>query len=100
MFWVSEYLGNLRYIFPNLHLHNPISITPTLNFTYKTIQTAEMKDKQAWIANIFINFLLVVHNFLNSPLSRETDMSCLKTKLTKWHVCPAKTQISLGIWPV
>ena len=28
------------------------------------------------------------------------DMSCPMTKLTKWHVRPAKTQISLGIRPV
>ena len=27
-------------------------------------------------------------------------MSHLMTKPTKWHVCPAKTQISLGIRPV
>ena len=27
-------------------------------------------------------------------------MSHLMTKLTKWHVRPAKTQISLGIHPV
>ena len=27
-------------------------------------------------------------------------MSCLMTKPTKWHVRPAKTQISLGIHPV
>ena len=26
-------------------------------------------------------------------------MSCLMTKPTKWHVCPVKTQISLGIAP-
>ena len=26
------------------------------------------------------------------------NMSRLMTKPTKWHVCPAKTQISLGIW--
>ena len=28
------------------------------------------------------------------------QMSCLMTKPTKWHVRPAKTQISLGIRPV
>ena len=28
------------------------------------------------------------------------QMSCLMTKQTKWHVRPAKTQISLGICPV
>ena len=28
------------------------------------------------------------------------ELSCLMTKLTKWHVHPAKTQISLGIRPV
>ena len=30
----------------------------------------------------------------------EHDMSCVMTKPTKWHVRPAKTQISLGIHPV
>ena len=29
-----------------------------------------------------------------------TSLSRLMTKPTKWHVCPAKTQISLGIRPV
>ena len=33
-------------------------------------------------------------SFLTSKLSH------LTTKPTKWHVCPAKTQISLGIHPV
>ena len=28
------------------------------------------------------------------------DMNCLMTKPTKWHLRPAKTQISLGIRPV
>ena len=28
------------------------------------------------------------------------NMSCFMTKPTKWHVRPAKTQISLGIHPV
>ena len=27
-------------------------------------------------------------------------LSCLISKLTKWHVCPVKTQISLGLHPV
>ena len=31
---------------------------------------------------------------------KESKMSRLMTKPTKWHVCPAKTQISLGIRPV
>ena len=30
----------------------------------------------------------------------ENHLSCSMTKLTKWHVHPAKTQISLGICPV
>ena len=29
-----------------------------------------------------------------------SQLSCLMTKPTKWYVCPAKTQISLGIRPV
>ena len=41
--------------------------------------------------------------YLDSMLSlvaNPEDMSHLMTKPTKWHVCPAKTQISLGILPV
>ena len=37
--------------------------------------------------------LLIVSSFIE-------DMSHLMTKPKKWHVCPAKTQISLGIRPV
>ena len=37
---------------------------------------------------------LLVHNLKNLYMSR------LMTKPTKWHVCPTKTQISLGIHPV
>ena len=33
-------------------------------------------------------------------LDRKNDVSRLMTKPTKWHVRPAKTQISLGIRPV
>ena len=29
-----------------------------------------------------------------------SDLSCCTTKLTKWPVCPGKTQMSLGILPV
>ena len=31
---------------------------------------------------------------------RKCYLSCIVTKPTKWHVLPAKTQISLGICPV
>ena len=30
----------------------------------------------------------------------QRHLSCLMTKSTKWHVCPVKTQISMGICPV
>ena len=33
-------------------------------------------------------------------LQKQNNLSRLMTKPTKWHVCPAKTQISLGIRPV
>ena len=33
-------------------------------------------------------------------LPKSLEMSRLMTKPTKWHVRPAKTQISLGIRPV
>ena len=45
-----------------------------------------------------------VHSILGSDCGfawvSECHMSRLMTKPTKWHVCPAKTQISLGIHPV
>ena len=34
------------------------------------------------------------------PRAAFQSLSCLMTKPTKWHVCPAKTRISLGIRPV
>ena len=34
------------------------------------------------------------------PADFSNDLSSLTTKPTKWHVHPAKTQISLGIRPV
>ena len=37
---------------------------------------------------------------ITSCSRHKTDMSRLMTKPTKWHVRPAKTQISLGIRPV
>ena len=36
----------------------------------------------------------------NTSSARFAHLSCLMTKPTKWHVHPAKTQISLGIRPV
>ena len=36
----------------------------------------------------------------SQPMLLWRNMSCLTTKPTKWHVRPAKTQISLGIRPV
>ena len=38
--------------------------------------------------------------FSNLKLTEKHDMSGFMTKLTKWHVRPAKTQISLGIRPI
>ena len=44
------------------------------------------------LLNILVMNTGLVYWFLN--------MSHLLTKPTKWHVCPAKTQLSLGIHPV
>ena len=39
-------------------------------------------------------------NFIYQTWNWNKHLSCNMTKPTKWHVCPAKTQISLGIRPV
>ena len=39
-------------------------------------------------------------HFLLCIFQSTGNLSCLMTKPTKWHVRPAKTQISLGICPV
>ena len=39
-------------------------------------------------------------NVMMSALIERAQMSCCMTKPTQWPVCPAKTQISLGILPV
>ena len=51
--------------------------------------------------NIYLywNILRIVFVFFLS-WPRVKKVSCLMTKPTKWHVRPAKTQISLGIRPV
>ena len=50
------------------------------------------------------NILSLVRQSANQLLHKTEDlhpqMSCLVTKPTKWHVRPAKIQISLGIHPV
>ena len=48
------------------------------------------------------NFMIITAIFWLSKFFelRYSDLSCLVKKPTKWHVHPAKTQISLGIRPV
>ena len=48
------------------------------------------------------NFMIITAIFWLSKFFelRYSDLSCLVKKPTKWHVHPAKTQISLGIHPV
>ena len=46
------------------------------------------------------NFLKIMRLYWILRSSSLTQMSHLMTKPTKWHVCPAKTQISLGICSV
>ena len=60
-----------------------------------------------YIENVFIKFrrqenrsILFCGYVLNSFLFYKSQMSRHMTKPTKWHVRPAKTQISLGIRPV
>ena len=54
--------------------------------------------------DIYVDFDQIPSNEYVSPsLSLSLiayNLSCLMTKPTKWHVRPAKTQISLGIHPV
>ena len=40
------------------------------------------------------------YKYLGVIFTEKNDLSRFVTKPTKWHVCPAKTQISLGIHPV
>ena len=65
---------------------------------------------QLWKQRFFIyhsqatNKLFFVHRFIQifnkNKLIMQILMSCLVTKPTKWALCPAKTEISLGIRPV
>ena len=71
-----------------------------------------MGNETGWLADIWsstntsindfsvprINTLLKVHTKIHTRAKNK--VSRLMTKLTKWHVRPAKTQISLGIRPV
>ena len=57
-----------------------------------------------WIGHKIISTavfsLLLIHVGQLSVTEESTHMSHRMTKPTKWHVRPAKTQISLGICPV
>ena len=48
----------------------------------------------------FVSFVMLQLSYQCFLTSDCQDMSHLMTKPTKWPVCPAKTQISLGIRPV
>ena len=45
-------------------------------------------------------FTICVEKYIQTILILSLHLICLMTKPTKWHVHPAKTQISLGICPV
>ena len=43
---------------------------------------------------------IISQHALKWPVKNQKQVSCSMTKPTKWQVCPAKIQISLGIRPV
>ena len=52
-----------------------------------------------WLINIQSSYSVRVKGLIDMS-KQQTDKSRIVTKPTKWHVRPAKTQISLGIRPV
>ena len=81
------------------------------NNTYMTTNTQNVCHNCTCIINfqIFSNelfpllpdtILLILMTFFQNDVSVKLNMSHSMTKPTKWHVRPAKTQISLGICPV
>ena len=72
---------------PEHTLHE--SFVMTCSQTYKM---TFMPTQMTWIS-------LYIHAVW-SVFAGHSNVSCLMTKPTKWHVHPAKTQISLGILPV
>ena len=79
----------------NLNLHTFIFYGVKHLHLIKYTQWCSVKDK-IWVVHLHEN----VFSFLifNNPCKEQ--LSHLVTRPTKWHVRPAKTQISLGICPV
>ena len=68
-------------------------------------ETAEMELKAQVGHHMWLLSSKEKSHFMRKPVFGavwpvRTEMSRLMTKPAKWHVCPAKTQISLGIRPV
>ena len=57
----------------------------------------QLSTVMLWLS--FSKMLVICWNVLAVLFLKCKHMSRLMTKPTKWHVCPAKTQISLGICP-
>ena len=66
-----------------------------INKTYKTL-------KLVYLLNFTLKPTEIYELLTSFPILKEfySNLSCLMTKPTKWHVRPAKTQFSLGIRPV
>ena len=60
----------------------------------------KVPDCSPAVLSVLTIFLAKFHWFWQFLLSVMENMRRLMTKPTKWHVSPAKTQISLGIHPV
>ena len=67
-------------------------------YDFKEIMHEQVCWKMFLLTPVIIKCL--VDTMLQFVLNMYTDLSRIVTKPTKWHVRPAKTQISLGIRPV
>ena len=69
-----------------------------------TIMLPNSDERGCRLANPVIGKILSIRHYSGSfflyRALHNHYLSRLMTKPTKWHVCPAKTQISLGISPV
>ena len=88
---------------PNSNTFRDILLTSLKCPNFQRAITAEKQGDFFFIAllsGIETHTLVTNRSMLGKPVIWKKKMSHPMTKLTKWHVCPAKTQISLGICPV
>ena len=62
--------------------------------------SAALIGQSAKIAQACVSQYLGYYGTNKKKKKKKKKLSCLMTKSTKWHVRPAKTQISLGIRPI